>query len=72
MADATAFHLCGLLLASYKLIAVWQQQQESPRILVDPLEINDLGQLFAYQLLPTRGTEWLLPLVRHSRWDLHQ
>ena len=72
MADATTFHVCGLLLASYKLIAVWQQQQENPRVLVAPYEFNDLGALFAYQLMPTRGSEWLFPLVRHTRWDLHE
>lgn len=70
--DATAFHACGLLLASYKLIAVWRHQQAYPRSLAPAFERSDLGQLLAYQLLPTRGPEWLIPLARSAPWDLHE
>jgi hypothetical protein len=70
--DAIAFHACGLLLASYKLIAVWQHQQAYPRSLAPAFERSDLGQLLAYQLLPTRGPEWLIPLARSAPWDLHE
>ena len=72
MADASAFHLCGLLLAAYKLIAVWQQQQANPRILLPAHEVNSLTQLLAYQLLPTLGPGWLIPVVPRTLWDIHE
>lgn len=72
IARAASFHLCGLLLASYKLIAVWQQQQSNPRSLLPANEQSSLAQLLAYQLVPTLGSDWLLPLETGKRWGVHE
>lgn len=69
---AAGFHLCGVLLAAYKLVAVWQQQQLHPRVVGSASESNDLVQLLAYQLVPTLGTDWLIPFGASGDWDLHE
>jgi hypothetical protein len=69
---AASFQVLGLLLASYKLVAVWQQQQGNPRTLGPANEINGLGQLLAFQLLPTVGPDWLIPVASKGHLDLHE
>jgi hypothetical protein len=72
IAAAACFHALGLLLASYKLIAVWGYQSAFPRDASADREAIGLGQLFAYQVMPTRGPEWLIPVGFTGRFDLHE
>ncbi len=69
---AVSFQACGLLLASYKWIAVWQQQQLHPRTLDPANEVNSLTQLVAYQLLPALGPDWPIPIESEGHLDLHE
>jgi hypothetical protein len=46
--------------------------QSRPRFLLSPSEVNAPFQLLAYQLLPTLGPEWLLPIASPQQLDLHE
>jgi hypothetical protein len=70
LVHAASFHLCGLAIASYKLVAVWHQQHAYPRFAGVAPEQTSLWQLLVYQLIPTVGPRWLIPLESH--WDIHE
>jgi hypothetical protein len=72
LAGAAGFHLAGLLLASYKLAAVWQHQQAHPRGLEPVTEQTSLLQLVGHHLVPTVGTRWALALETSGPWALHE
>jgi len=70
--NCSAFHVVGVLIASYKLIPVWQYQQQFPRNLKTTLDSSSVVEFLAYNFMPTWQDDWLLSFDQLGKWAVHE